>query len=260
MEPARNTASFDCHVVAPGGIAPESREVIEERPLRIVIDGKPAATLMRTPGDEIELATGFLFTEGIVASPRQVGAVEFYRGQSSQESDEVSITLARSDPAGQTDSTDKLNRPFQQRPDRLSAEQVFLVRETMFAAQELFRRTGAAHAAAIAELPFGGAETAIVCEDLRRHNALDKAVGAALRRGLQLDRSLLFLSSRLSYDMVAKAARAGICAVAGVSAPSAAAVRLARRLNMFLTGFARQQSMTVYSGVEAVESTEGPAP
>jgi len=132
---------------------------------------------------------------------------------------------------------------------------VFRVAEAMAGAQPIFRSTGGAHAATLSQTPF---EEAIVREDLGRHNALDKALGAALVRSMDLSRSLLMLSSRLSFEMVAKAARAGVADVAGVSAPSAAAVRLARRLRMFLAGFVRGDTMTVYAGADAL--SEGGAP
>jgi len=96
------------------------------------------------------------------------------------------------------------------------------------------------------------ADTLIVKEDIGRHNALDKAVGQALQVGLDLRDWLLMLSGRLSFEMIAKAARAGISDVAGVSAPTRLAVEMARKLNMFLAGFVRGERGTVYSGATAI--------
>ena len=96
------------------------------------------------------------------------------------------------------------------------------------------------------------AQSAIVKEDIGRHNALDKVVGEALRRGVPFDDSFLFLSGRMSFEMVAKAARAGISDLAAVSAPTALAVELARQFGMFLVGFARGKSAVVYSGKDAL--------
>jgi FdhD protein len=87
---------------------------------------------------------------------------------------------------------------------------------------------------------------------LGRHNALDKSIGAAAQRHALAPGLLLVLSGRLSFEMVAKAARAGVSDVAGVSAPSGLAVGLARSLRMFLAGFVRDRTMTVYSGAEAL--------
>ncbi len=137
---------------------------------------------------------------------------------------------------------------------RLHLQDIFRLRDAMETAQIAFRQTGGTHAAALAELPVDTASGRIVVrEDIGRHNALDKAVGAAIAMDIALDRSLLLLSGRLSLEMVAKAARAGISDLAGLSAPSALGVDLARRLGMFLAGFVRSDTMTVYSGVAALD-------
>jgi FdhD protein len=285
MTASDNNAStpFTCRVLKGDLSGSEPREVIEERPVRIVVNGSPLATLMRTPGNELELATGFLLTEGIVHSPSDIGAITFCRDGAMGEAGEILVRLSSTDPlalippkAGE--GTDGKRRyrdvlsscslcgdewleafadgipPFKAAAHRLSADQVFRLRDAMSAQQPLFNRTGAAHAAAISgPSTTGGSTFTVVREDLGRHNALDKAVGAAIGAGIDLHRSLLFLSSRLSFEMVAKAARAGIADVAGVSAPSATAIRLAKRLNMFLAGFVRGKDMTVYAGEEALQ-------
>jgi FdhD protein len=120
--------------------------------------------------------------------------------------------------------------------------------------QRFFKRTGGTHAAIMGQIKGGGLlpESAILKEDIGRHNTLDKVVGEALRRKVSLGETLLFLSGRMSFEMVAKAARAGISDIAAVSAPTALAVELARQLNMLLIGFARGESAVVYSGKEAL--------
>jgi len=268
-EAARRVA---CHVFADGALVPAGREVVNETPLPIVVDGEPAATLMHTPGGEEELALGFLLTEGIIHSLAEVGAVAFCRDDSPGTAGEVDVRLV-GDAAARplrryrdifsscslcgdewidalVEDLPRFDRPA----GRLRPADVFLLAEAMTASQPVFRATGGTHAAALAEPPL---EAALVREDLGRHNALDKAVGAALMRGMDLQRSLLMLSSRLSFEMVAKAARAGISDVAGVSAPSAAGVRLARQVGMFLAGFVRDGTMTVYAGREALAEGAG---
>ena len=263
---------LDCFVHRDGGLRRVSREVASEEPLRIVVNGRPLAVLVRMPGNEEELGLGFLLTEGIVRSVREVKTIGLHR-ENPGGANELRVTLADVDSPDEKHSANRTVRspknplgtkpieevasgifPFDRRPARLAAGDVYALAEHMRAAQECFRRTGGTHAAAIGALPLN-AESIVVREDIGRHNALDKVVGAAMKKGLDFSRSLVFLSSRLSCKMVAKAARAGCSDVAGVSAPSAAAVDLAHRLRMFLAGFARGETMTVYSGPEALASS-----
>ena len=269
------TAPFVGHVVDAGSVKSQPREVIEEQPLRIIVNGKPLATLMRTPGGEIELTLGFLLSEGMIQTRAEVGAISFCRDGAWGKPGEVLVRLTASTNAthGYRDVLSSCSLcsdawiekfadgivPFSKSPGRLYTPDIFRLRALMSASQPLFDRTGASHAAALIEPRIGGdsaKEIVVVREDVGRHNALDKAIGAALGAGMHLDRSLLLLSSRLSFEMVSKAARAGISDVAGVSAPSAVAIRLAQRLGMFLAGFVRGETMTVYAGVESLDSDE----
>jgi FdhD protein len=145
-------------------------------------------------------------------------------------------------------------QPFLKPPGRISAEVISELGEYMESEQRFFRRTGGTHAAVLAQIDEGGvvAGSAIIKEDIGRHNALDKVIGEALRRNISLENSFLFLSGRVSFEMVAKAARAGISDMAAVSAPTALAVDLAKQLGMFLVGFARGKSAVVYSGRDAL--------
>jgi len=265
---------FDCVVGGKGAFASETREAIREIPMRIVVNGSPVATLMQTPGNEVELALGFLLTEGYARTMGDVGAVSFCREGTIGEAGEVRVQLAGDAPgAARRGYRDVLSScglcgeelieafaealpAFSRSAGRLSEADIRALREAMNASQPLFRKTGGAHAAAIAPLPFEEhAREIVVREDIGRHNALDKTVGAACGAGLPLDRCLLFLSSRLSVEMVAKAARVGIGDVAGIGAASATAVLLARKLGMFLAGFARGETMTIYSDAGAVASS-----
>lgn len=274
-KPAEPCTRMDVSVANCNSKNTQSREIIEEQPLRIVVGGKPMATLMRTPGSEVELALGFLITEGIAKSRKEIAGISFCRDGSWAEPGEVQVRLAggaSTEPAhGYRDVLSSCSLcgdtwlqlfaegiPVFQKPvRRLRVRDILGLKATMAETQPLFTRTGATHAAAICEWRSGAESRSVVREDLGRHNALDKAVGAALGVGISLDKSLLMLSSRLSFEMVAKAARAGISDVAGVSAPSAPAIRLARRLGMFLAGFVRGETMTIYSGAEALDMAEG---
>jgi len=275
LDPARAQSSlarqFDCFVVRRDGVEPCTRDVIDEDPIRLVVNGEPVATLMRTPGSEVELALGFLLSEGLAQSMSDVATVTFCREGEFGPAGEVRIQL-----------TGDMRQPIQHRyrevfsscslcglelieayaddlqafhrePGRLRADDVFLLRDAMDGVQAAFRQTGGSHGAAVCELPVDAeGRGAVVREDVGRHNALDKAVGAAAGQGQNFERSLVVLSGRLSFEMVAKAARAGLSDVAAVGAPSALGIDLARRLGMFLAGFVRGHAMTVYSGIEAL--------
>ena len=253
-----------------GGMSPVAGELIVEEPLLITVAGKSVATLMCTPGDEISLALGYLLTEGVISSMGNVGAIAFCH--------EEEGNVVRVIPAEGTDLLSRLDayrtvfsscsicgreaiqavtaclQPFAKPAGRVSPAAIFGLGEYMNSQQRYFRRTGGTHAAVLGQIEKGVlvGESIILKEDIGRHNALDKAIGEALRRKTALGDSFVFLSGRMSFEMVAKAARAGISDLAAISAPTALAVELAQRLGMFLVGFARGRSASVYSGHDAL--------
>jgi FdhD protein len=255
-----------------GTIHPQQRRLLAEEPLLIQIDEESVVTLMRTVGDELELALGYLLTEGIIRSVSDVKDVSLCEG------DRRGTNVVRVIPADGTnlrravrphrrvfsscavcgiEQIKEIARdidPFSPPPGRLTCDGITALARKMRERQAFFPSTGASHAAALSLRPLnaGSLEEAIVREDVGRHNALDKAIGAAIRGGRDLGQCVLCLSSRLSFEMVAKAARAGIADVVGISAPTTLAVDLAQRLGMFLAGFVRGEAFTVYCGVEAL--------
>jgi FdhD protein len=267
--------SHGCHVLGPEGLSEAQRDLICEEPIVIAIGPRPATTLMCTPGDEVHLALGYLYTEGIIASAAEVGAIAFCR-------DAKEGRVVRVHPADRADWESRLSahrtvfsscsicgaeaingltsciKRFDRPAGRLTQRAIRELAELMHKGQRFFTRTGGTHAAALAQVRDGrlASETLIVKEDIGRHNAMDKAIGQALRARLNLRECLLMLSGRLSFEMISKAARAGISDVAGVSAPTALAVEVARRLNMFLAGFVRGETATVYTGAAAIAAPE----
>lgn len=252
--------------------------LIVEEPLTIQLDGAVVATTMRTPGHDFELAVGFCHTEGLLVDRDgrsvSVSGVR-YCGTGSAVETEFNVAtvetggLARaatprlgavSSSCGWCGS-DQLD-DIQNRVDPLpavSAMPVDLLRSVprlVAERQDLFARTGAVHAAAVFDAT---GHVDIVREDVGRHNAVDKVVGAMLLAGRLPASGLgLFVSGRASVEMVVKAWSAGFGTVVAVSAPTALAVAAARRAGMCLVGFTRDESCNVYSP-ERLADEAGPA-
>jgi FdhD protein len=231
------------------------------------------AVTMRTPGNDFELAAGFLYGEGVVSSKGEIAAISYCVDQDVDEAQRFNIvnvrlatarlpdlrTLERnfftSSACGVCgkDSLDALEvRGAAPAPDGLTVE-ADLIKELpdkLRAAQGLFEKTGGLHAAGVFD-----ASGALVAarEDVGRHNAVDKVVGRSLLEGeLPLDHQVLMVSGRTSYEIMQKALAAGIPVVCGVSAPSSLAVDLAQRFNMTLIGFLREERFNIYAGSDRV--------
>jgi FdhD protein len=241
-----------------------------EEPLEIRIGRKALATTMRTPGHDEELAAGFLVSEGIVRKAEQIAkisrpadsvnreniiVVELAGGMKSKLSSAKRFgTISASCGICGKSSIAAIRQNF---PPIASARNVRINIETLLSLPQLlegqqgdFARTGGIHAAGIFDLN-GAAK--IVREDIGRHNAVDKAIGRAfLDRLLPLDRHVLLVSGRASFEIMQKALSAGIPIVASVSAPSTLAMNFARESNQTLVGFLRPPSFNIYSHIERV--------
>ena len=252
-----------------------------EDPLEIRVDGRPLAVTMRTPGDDIDLAAGFLAGEGLVRSACDIASIRICReshdhvgaspdGAGSRGADQgnvAEVTLA----AGAQIDDGQVRRNFlttsacgvcgkasieairvrahyDVAADQARVDPRVLTRlpGRLHDAQRVFARTGGLHAAAA----FGADGTLLALrEDVGRHNAVDKVVGWALREGrLPLAGCILLVSGRASFELVQKALVAGMPIVAAVSAPSSLAAELADEAGMTLVGFLRGGSMNVYTG------------
>jgi FdhD protein len=236
-----------------------------EEPLEIRIGATPLTVTMRTPGHDLELAAGFLITEGIVESSAQIADMKLVQAQNGTKSNIVQVELTGSlfDPAqlqrnffaasscgicGKA-SIDAIRMRGLQQPNphfRIHAETLCGFPDTLRAEQAVFSRTGGLHAAALFNAE---GRLLAVREDIGRHNAVDKIVGWALRgKQLPLDRHVLLVSGRGGFEIVQKALAAGIPLLASVSAPSSLAVKLARELGLTLVGFLRGRRFVIYSG------------
>lgn len=268
------------------GVVARPETLVVEEPLEIRVNGAPLTVTMRTPGSDIELAQGFLLTEGIISGRDDIATVRYCQGarttpeslrSSPPEEDGVNtynvldVTLSAGVPAPDVD----LTRNFYATSScgvcgKASLEAVRLVSRhspgddpttvtpavlsalpaRLRKAQKVFASTGGLHGAAL----FGtdGSELA-VREDIGRHNAVDKVIGWALEnRRIPLSGNVLLVSGRASFELTQKAVMAGIPILAAVSAPSSLAVDLAAQAGLTLVAFLRGESMNVYTRPDRV--------
>jgi len=235
-----------------------------EEPLEIRIGDKPLATTMRTPGHDDELAAGFLIAEAIVRDRSAIAGISRdgdnrvivdFAGDlklnlnSTQRFGTISSSCGL---CGKT-SIDAIRQGFpaiESTNVRIDIETLLSLPQKLRKAQGDFARTGGIHAAGMFDV---SGELKIVREDIGRHNAVDKVIGRALLDGLlPLNRHVLLVSGRASFEIVQKALAAGIPIVAAVSAPSTLAVDFARESNQTLIGFLRPPSFNIYSHIERV--------
>src|SRR5262245_46472335 len=235
-----------------------------EEPLEIRVGRKPIATTMRTPGHDEELAAGFLLSEGIVRERDQIPSVSMGGDNRVvvELTDDVKLKLNSTKRFGAISSSCGLcgktsigairqNLPaIRSAGIRIDIETLLSLPETLRNAQSDFARTGGIHAAGI----FGvDGKLKIAREDIGRHNAVDKAVGRAfLDDLLPLERHLLLVSGRASFEIIQKGLAAGIPIVVAVAAPSSLAVELARDSNQTLIAFLRPPSFNIYTHIERV--------
>jgi FdhD protein len=232
-----------------------------EEPLEIVLGERNVAITMRTPGHDEELAAGFLFGEGILRELGQVSGISL-SGQNRVTvslADESGVDLERlerhfyvSSSCGvcgkaSIQAVEAIGCPFLVRSaPQIESGLIHTLPDRLRSKQAVFDRTGGLHAAALFD---ADGELINVREDVGRHNALDKLIGAAFLKGvLPLNNHLLMVSGRVSFELVQKALMAGIAVIAAVGAPSSLAVQLALRYGMTLIGFVRDQRFNVYSG------------
>jgi FdhD protein len=239
----------------------EPDELAVEEPLEIRVQGRSVSVTMRTPGHDAELAAGFLLSEGLIRGFRPLMRkrgcnVIDVRLPAEAAPDFAALTrhVFASSSCGLCGKTtiESVHQKFPPIETTLAvdAETLAALPERMRHAQDVFDRTGGLHAAAV----FDAAGNVVVTrEDVGRHNAVDKVLGYALLRDvLPLDRHILLVSGRASFEIVQKALAARVPVVAAVSAPSNLAVEFARESGQTLIGFLRRGRMNVYTGKVAM--------
>ncbi|TDC31233.1 formate dehydrogenase accessory sulfurtransferase FdhD [Micromonospora sp. 15K316] len=251
---------------------PDNLSVEEPLEIRVGAAGpgrrRPLAVTMRTPGDDLDLALGFLLTEGLIRSADDVHTAQLCAGAETPNTyNVVDVVLAPGVPEPTTDparnfyttsscgicgkaSIDSVRTRslFSVHDDPVTVPAALLAElpERLRASQRGFERTGGLHAAGLFT---AGGELVVLREDVGRHNAVDKVIGWAVReRRLPLAGHLLMVSGRASFELTQKAWMAGLPLLAAVSAPSSLAVDLADEAGMTLVGFLRGRTMNVYAG------------
>lgn len=247
---------------------PES--IVVEEPLELRLNGEALAITMRTPGDDIELASGFLVSEGIVTDFAVVSAIAHC--------DETrNVVEIRTEPGAEGVRVPDIRHFFASSSCgicgkatleavrriapalpadelRIGVDVLEALPSRMQRSQPLFRETGALHAAALFD-----AEGVLLCarEDVGRHNAVDKVIGwAALENRLPLSGTILLVSGRLGFEIAQKALVAGVPVLAAISGPTSLAVDLARENGMTLVAFLRGEALNVYAGPERIALPE----
>jgi len=262
-------AVVDAHVartwierIQAGGRERVEDDVAIEEPLEIRVDGEALAVTMRTPGEDEELAVGFLAGEGLIAGAGDIESVGPTADFAANTVDVRTRAGLRRDPSGErrfylTSSCGVCGKgalefvrveagPPTTTPPPVAADLVTAAPRRARSEQATFERTGGLHATAL----FGGdGELLTLREDVGRHNAMDKAIGAQLLAGrFPLPGVIACLSGRASFELVQKAALAGLTGIVAVGAPSSLAIDLAQERGMLLCGFVRDSAFNVYSG------------
>lgn len=242
-----------------------------EEPLEIRLGSLSFSVTMRTPGDDFDLVAGFLVSEGVIWSPDQLISLRFCAGEDENGVQTFNVVEAQLRPdvvlpdTGRhvytssscgicgTDSIEAVRKSshFSPADDTLTVPVRTLASlpDKLREAQAVFEATGGVHAAGLFSIDDGAARLLCLREDVGRHNAVDKVVGWALReQRLPLSGTVLQVSGRASFELVQKAALAGIPVLAAVSAPSSLAVELAESSGVTLAGFSRGSSLNVYTG------------
>lgn len=247
-----------------GRVARAQDYLAVEEPLEIRVGETSLSVTMRTPGSDLELAAGFLFTEGIIRGPSDLrklesggsNTVEAELGSEVTPPERLQRNFFAASSCGicgkaTIDSVRVRGIKAPNRDFRIAADVLCALPDKLREAQAVFGRTGGLHAGAAFT---ASGELIVLREDIGRHNAVDKVVGwALLEDRVPISECVLMVSGRGGFEIVQKALVAGIPVLASVSAPSSLAVQMAREMGMTLIGFLRGRRFVIYSGAERIE-------
>lgn len=253
-----------------GGSAKQVEDLIAcEEPLQITVDGTPVAVVMRTPGNDVDLVHGFMLTEGLVASLKDVVKVDLERAKNHAyvfladdvvlDHERLSRNLFSASSCGICGKASieaiQCHAPAIDSDFEVSDEVLLGLPDLIRLEQEVFSNTGGLHAAALVS---GTGELLVLREDVGRHNAIDKVIGWAAAEQVDLSKTLLQVSGRVSFEVMQKALVARIPMVSAISAPSSLAVDFARQSGQTLVGFLRPPGFNVYAGEQRLKAKKNP--
>lgn len=258
--PMKNILTKNALVINDGLQQFSLQQIVSEEPLQININGKAFTVAMRTPGQDDELTRGLLFTEGIIQKNSDVEYLEelFHNEESfpfavtvriayfdEKEFMRTGIANASCGICGKREWN--LGRVTQENKSSnltLNLQNIKVMRKAMQQNQLLYQLTGGCHAAAFFDNQY---QTLCVFEDVGRHNAVDKGIGFLLKNDLLKKAEILFLSGRISFEILYKAYSVGVCFILAISAPSSMSIQYAEKYGICIIGFCRDNKATVYS-------------
>ncbi|WP_433279064.1 formate dehydrogenase accessory sulfurtransferase FdhD [Pseudonocardia xinjiangensis] len=260
--------------VTPNGATRRPDSIAVEEPLELRVAGKPLAVTMRTPGHDVELAHGFLLTEGVIGSAADISTARYCDsvdadGRNTYNVLDVGLApgVPAPDPGVERNfyttsscgvcgkaSLDAVRLKSRHSPaadpTQVSAEVLAGLPDALRRRQQVFDRTGGLHAAGLFT---ADGDLLVVREDVGRHNAVDKVLGWALLQGrIPASGCVLTVSGRTSFELAQKAVMAGVPVIAAVSAPSSLAVELAEECGLTMAGFIRDGSMNIYTRTDRI--------
>ena len=263
LDPNRTDDAVRIRRFRDGTFQEETDFVAAEEPLEIRVNGQSVAVMMRTPGHDEELVTGFLFTESLIQSAAEIESISHCPDLDRESAGNILDVTLTSEP----DLTEltrhvftssscgvcgkaTIDSVFQQFPPltkSLAVDPGVILKlpVALRAAQETFEKTGGLHASALFS---ADGDLLFLREDVGRHNALDKVIGRGLQDGVSFGEVILLVSGRISFELTQKALAAGIPVIAGISAPTSLAVDLAGKSGQTLIGFLRERGFNVYTG------------
>jgi len=276
----KGTKNIIIHRTEAGNNLEKTDVIVEESPLQIIVaygtaNNRKRETLsvtMRTPGDDFNLVTGFLFCEGFIQSTSDILSIKYIGNPNDETLQENTVLVelaahvsfdlenkkrnfissAACGFCGKTNADIINQQVFAPISNslKIAAQLLYHLPQILNNSQTLFTQTGGAHAVALINK---NAELTYIAEDVGRHNAMDKLVGAMLKKNaLPLKDHLVLFSGRLSYELVQKSLVAGIPIACAIGAPSSLAIELAEENGMTLIGFLKEKSFNIYCGAEKI--------